>query len=36
MRLWDDARPMDVGTYHGPQRRLFALRGAVQATANER
>jgi chorismate mutase len=27
---------MDVGSYQGPQRRLFALRGAVQAEANER
>jgi chorismate mutase len=27
---------MDVGTNQGPQRRLFALRGAVQATENER
>lgn len=27
---------MDVGSYKGPQRRLFALRGAVQAEANER
>ena len=27
---------MDVGTYQGPQRRLYALRGAVQAEANER
>lgn len=27
---------MDVGTYQGPQPRLFALRGAVQAEANER
>jgi chorismate mutase len=27
---------MDVGSYQGPQRRLFALRGAVQAGANER
>jgi len=28
--------PMDVGSYQGPERRLFALRGAVQAEANER
>ena len=27
---------MDVGTYQGPQRRLFALRGAVQAEENGR
>jgi chorismate mutase len=27
---------MDVGSYNGPQRRLFALRGAVQAEENER
>jgi chorismate mutase len=27
---------MDVGIYQGPQRRLFALRGAVQAEVNER
>ncbi|HVS99573.1 MAG TPA: chorismate mutase [Solirubrobacterales bacterium] len=27
---------MDVGSYQGPQRRLFALRGAAQATTNER
>jgi chorismate mutase len=27
---------MDVGSYKGPQLRLFALRGAVQAAANER
>jgi chorismate mutase len=27
---------MDLGSYKGPQRRLFALRGAVQAAANER
>jgi chorismate mutase len=27
---------MDVGTDNGPQRRLFALRGAVQAEGNER
>jgi chorismate mutase len=27
---------MDVGGNQGPQRRLFALRGAVQAEANER
>jgi chorismate mutase len=27
---------MDGGSYQGPQRRLFALRGAVQAEANER
>ncbi|HEX3737678.1 MAG TPA: chorismate mutase [Solirubrobacterales bacterium] len=27
---------MDVGSYQGPQRRLFALRGAAQAAANER
>jgi chorismate mutase len=27
---------MDVGSYQGPQRRLFALRGAVQAEANDR
>jgi chorismate mutase len=27
---------MDVGSYQGPQRRLFALRGAVQAEENER
>lgn len=27
---------MDVGSYQGPQRRLFALRGAAQAEANER
>jgi chorismate mutase len=27
---------MDVGTNQGPQRRLFALRGAVQATENGR
>jgi chorismate mutase len=29
-------RAVDVGSYQGPQRRLFALRGAVQAAANER
>jgi chorismate mutase len=29
-------RGMEAGTYQGPQRRLFALRGAVQAEANER
>lgn len=27
---------MDVGSYQGPERRLFALRGAVQAETNER
>jgi chorismate mutase len=27
---------MDVGSNQGPQRRLFALRGAVQAEENER
>jgi chorismate mutase len=27
---------MDVGSHQGPQRRLFALRGAVQAGGNER
>lgn len=27
---------MGVGSYQGPQRRLFALRGAVQAEGNER
>jgi chorismate mutase len=27
---------MDVGSYQGPERRLFALRGAVQAEGNER
>ena len=27
---------MDVGSYNGPQRRLFALRGAVQAEENGR
>ncbi|HEX4731334.1 MAG TPA: chorismate mutase [Solirubrobacterales bacterium] len=27
---------MEAGSYQGPQRRLFALRGAVQAEANER
>jgi chorismate mutase len=27
---------MDVGSYQGPPRRLFALRGAVQAEGNER
>ncbi len=27
---------MDVGSYQGPQRRLFALRGAVQAGENSR
>jgi chorismate mutase len=27
---------MDVGSYQGPQRRLFALRGAVQAEENTR
>jgi chorismate mutase len=27
---------MDVGSYQGPRRRLFALRGAVQAERNER
>jgi chorismate mutase len=27
---------MDVGSYNGPERRLFALRGAVQAEVNER
>ena len=27
---------MDVGSNNGPQRRLFALRGAVQATVNGR
>jgi chorismate mutase len=27
---------MDVGSHQGPQRRLFALRGAVQAEANTR
>jgi chorismate mutase len=27
---------MDVGSYQGPQRRLFALRGAVQAEGNTR
>jgi chorismate mutase len=27
---------MDVGSNNGPQRRLFALRGAVQAEVNER
>jgi chorismate mutase len=27
---------MDVGSYNGPRRRLFALRGAVQAAENER
>jgi chorismate mutase len=27
---------MDVGSYQGPQQRLFALRGAVQAEANDR
>jgi chorismate mutase len=34
-RLWEDAA-VDVGAYQGPQPRLFALRGAVQAEANER
>lgn len=29
-------RAVDVGSYQGPQRRLFALRGAVQAEANSR
>jgi chorismate mutase len=29
-------RAMEAGSYQGPQRRLFALRGAVQAEANER
>ncbi|HEY5334206.1 MAG TPA: chorismate mutase [Solirubrobacterales bacterium] len=29
-------RAVDVGSYKGPQRRLFALRGAVQAEENER
>lgn len=29
-------RAVDVGSHQGPQRRLFALRGAVQAEANER
>ncbi len=33
--LWEDAA-VDVGAYQGPQPRLFALRGAVQAAANER
>lgn len=28
--------PMDVGSYQGPQQRLFALRGAVQAEENSR
>jgi chorismate mutase len=27
---------MDVGSYQGPQQRLFALRGAVQAEENSR
>jgi chorismate mutase len=27
---------MDVGSYQGPSRRLYALRGAVQAEANTR
>jgi chorismate mutase len=27
---------MDVGSYEGPRRRLFALRGAVQAEENSR
>ena len=27
---------VDVGSYQGPQRRLFALRGAVQAEGNRR
>jgi chorismate mutase len=27
---------MGVGSYQGPQRRLFALRGAVQAEVNDR
>jgi chorismate mutase len=27
---------MDIGSDNGPQRRLFALRGAVQAEVNER
>jgi chorismate mutase len=27
---------MEVGSYQGPQRRLFALRGAVQAERNSR
>ncbi|HEX4753319.1 MAG TPA: chorismate mutase [Solirubrobacterales bacterium] len=27
---------MEAGSYQGPPRRLFALRGAVQAEANER
>jgi chorismate mutase len=27
---------MDVGSHQGPQQRLFALRGAVQAESNER
>ncbi|HEX4304481.1 MAG TPA: chorismate mutase [Solirubrobacterales bacterium] len=27
---------MDVGSYEGPKRRLFALRGAVQAEENSR
>jgi chorismate mutase len=27
---------MDVGSYQGPQRRLFALRGAAQAEENSR
>ncbi len=29
-------RAVDVGSHQGPQRRLFALRGAVQAETNER
>ena len=29
-------RAVDVGSHQGPQPRLFALRGAVQAEANER
>lgn len=29
-------RAVNVGSYRGPQQRLFALRGAVQAEANER
>ena len=36
MRRSGKMRAVDVGSYQGPQRRLFALRGAVQAEANER
>ena len=33
--LWQDVASMKVGAYEGPRERLFAVRGAAQAEANE-